>query len=142
MLVVKGIIMSTRKIASLIGVAILAAAALCGRAGATPSSLLADYAALAGRAPDASRGASLFTTRHGRDWSCSSCHGALPVGTGRHTVTGKPIAPMAPAANSDRFSNVEKTEKWFRRNCNDVLGRECTGGEKADVLAWLMTLKP
>jgi len=134
--------MSTRKIASRIAVALLAAAALCGESAATPSSLLADYAALAGRAPDTARGASLFTTRQGRDWSCSSCHGALPVGPGRHTVTGKPIAPMAPAANSDRFSNAAKTEKWFRRNCNDVLARECTAGEKADVLAWLMTLKP
>jgi Domain of unknown function (DUF1924) len=142
MLVVKGITMSTRKIGLLISVSILAAAALCGQARATPSSQLADYGALAGRAPDAARGATLFTTRHGRDWSCSSCHGALPVGSGRHTVTGKPIAPMAPAANSDRFSNAAKTEKWFRRNCNDVLGRECTAGEKADVLAWLMTLKP
>jgi len=35
-----------------------------------------------------------------------------------------------------------KVEKWFRRNCNDVMGRECTAGEKADVLAWLLTLKP
>jgi len=142
MLVVKGITMSTRKIASLIAVAMLSAAALSCQAGATQSSLLADYGALAGRAPDAARGASLFTTRHGRDWSCSSCHGAMPVGTGRHTVTGKLIAPMAPAANPDRFSNAAKTDKWFRRNCNDVLGRECTAGEKADVLAWLMTLKP
>jgi hypothetical protein len=142
MLVVKGITMSTRMIGLLSRVSMLAAAALCGQAHATPSSQLAAYGALAGRAPDAARGASLFTTGHGRDWSCSSCHGGLPVGTGRHTVTGKPIAPMAPAANSDRFSNAAKTEKWFRRNCNDVLGRECTAGEKSDVLAWLMTLKP
>jgi Domain of unknown function (DUF1924) len=142
MLVVKGIAMSTRKIVSLTAVAILAAAAPCGRAGATPPGLLAEYGALAGRAPDAARGASVFTTRHNRDWSCSSCHGALPVGAGRHAVTGKPIAAMAPAANPDRFSNAAKTEKWFRRNCNDVLGRECTAAEKADVLAWLMTLKP
>ena len=142
MLAVKGITMSTLKIALLVSVAMLTAAALCGQARATPSSLLADYGALSGRAPDAARGASLFTSRHGRDWSCSSCHGALPVGAGRHTVTGKAIAPMAPAANLERFSNTAKTEKWFRRNCNDVLGRECTAGEKADVLAWLMTLKP
>jgi mono/diheme cytochrome c family protein len=142
MLVGKGITMSTRTIPLLVAVALSAAAALCGQARATPSSLLADYGAIAGRAPDVARGASLFTSRHGRDWSCSSCHGALPVGTGRHTVTGKPISPMAPAANRERFSSAAKTEKWFRRNCNDVLGRECTAAEKADVLAWLMTLKP
>jgi hypothetical protein len=29
-------------------------------------------------------------------------------------------------------------EKWFRRNCNDVLGRTCTPSEKADVMAYLL----
>ena len=53
----------------------------------------------------------------------------------------RPIQPLALAFNAERFSDVAKTEKWFRCNCNDVLGRECTPGEKADVLAWLMTLK-
>ena len=49
---------------------------------------------------------------------------------------------MAPAANPERFTDAAKSAKWFRRNCNDVLGRECTSAEKADVLAWLVTLKP
>ena len=35
-----------------------------------------------------------------------------------------------------------KVDKWFRRNCNDVLSRECTAVEKADVLAYLNALKP
>jgi hypothetical protein len=48
---------------------------------------------------------------------------------------------MAPAVNPERFSDATKTEKWFRRNCNDVVGRECTPAEKADVLAWLLTFK-
>jgi hypothetical protein len=48
---------------------------------------------------------------------------------------------MAPAVNPDRFADTAKADKWFRRNCNDVMGRECTAGEKADVLAWLLTLK-
>ena len=64
-----------------------------------------------------------------------------PTGTGKHAATGKAFHPLAPAANAERFTNAAKTEKWFRRNCNDVLGRECSAGEKADVLAWLMTLK-
>lgn len=34
-----------------------------------------------------------------------------------------------------------KADKWFRRNCKDVLSRECTAAEKADVLAWLVQLK-
>jgi hypothetical protein len=79
---------------------------------------------------------------HGREWSCASCHGAVPVQGGKHAATGKPIGAMAPAFNSDRFTDAAKTEKWFRRNCNDVAGRECTAAEKADVLGWLLTLKP
>jgi hypothetical protein len=52
--------------------------------------------------------------------------------------TGKAIAPLAPAANAERFTDAGKAEKWFRRNCNDVLGRACTASEKADVLAYLL----
>ena len=74
-------------------------------------------------------------------FSCATCHGARPVAPGRHASTQRDIAPLAPAAHAARFTDTAKTEKWFRRNCNDVLGRECTPGEKADVLAWLMTLK-
>ena len=62
--------------------------------------------------------------------------------TGKHAATGKTIGAMAPAFNPERFTDPAKTEKWFRRNCNDVVGRECTAGEKADVLSWLLTLKP
>jgi hypothetical protein len=29
----------------------------------------------------------------------------------------------------------------FARNCNDVVGRECTLQEKGDVLTWLLSLK-
>lgn len=123
---------------------ILAAAlALAGTAhAATPSEQLAGYSAAAKVAADPARGQKLFTTTGTKDWSCSSCHGATPTGTGKHAATGKAIQPLAPAANAERFADPAKTEKWFRRNCNDVLGRECSAGEKADVLAWLMTLKP
>ncbi len=108
----------------------------------TPAELLAGYSAQAGAAASAERGQQLFTTRHGREWSCSSCHGATPTGVGKHASTGKPIKPMAPAFNPERFTDPAKVEKWFRRNCNDVLGRECSAGEKADLLAWLTTLRP
>jgi len=111
-------------------------------AAATPADLLAGYARDAGATPDAARGQAFFTGTHGREWSCASCHGKLPTGTGRHASTGKPIAPLAPAFEAQRFTDPAKTEKWFRRNCGDVLGRSCTAGEKADVLAWLTTLKP
>lgn len=88
----------------------------------------------------AARGESFFRARHGTDWSCATCHGDRPVSTGRHASTGKPIDPLAPSANPERFTRAEKVEKWFKRNCNDVLGRACTPAEKADVLAYLVTL--
>jgi hypothetical protein len=120
----------------------LAFSATCTTAQAvTPDDQLAGYVAQAGTPAEPARGQQLFTTRHGKEWSCSSCHTALPTVEGKHAGTGKVIGPMAPAFNAERFTDVAKTEKWFRRNCNDVLGRECTPLEKADVLAWLVTLK-
>jgi hypothetical protein len=88
----------------------------------------------------AQRGAVFFKTTHGREWSCTSCHTQNPTAPGRHAKTDKPIAPLAPAANAERFTRPDKVEKWFRRNCNDVLGRVCTAAEKGDVLAYLMSL--
>ena len=117
------------------------ALAAAGAMAATPAEQLAGYSAAAKAAADPARGQKFFATQGTKEWSCSSCHGATPTGAGKHASTGKTIQPLAPAANAERFTDVAKTEKWFRRNCNDVLGRECTPGEKADVLAWLMTLK-
>jgi len=124
----------------------VAAAWLCGTMlavahAATPAELLAGYTAQAGSVSSAVRGQEFFTKTHGREWSCSSCHGATPTQGGKHASTGKSISPLAPAMNAERFVDRAKTEKWFRRNCNDVVGRECTPSEKADVLSWLSTLK-
>jgi cytochrome c peroxidase len=125
--------------------ALVAAAALLAAplvSATTAADALAGYRAVAGATPSAERGRQLFVNQHGREWSCASCHGATPTKTGQHAGTGKPIAPLAPAFNAERFADGPKTEKWFRRNCNDVMGRQCSAGEKADVLAWLLTLKP
>jgi len=123
--------------------ALVAVASLATTArAATPAELLAGYGAQAGAAVSAERGQQLFTTNHGREWSCASCHGAVPKQTGKHASTGKPIGALAPAFNPERFTDFAKTEKWFRRNCNDVMGRECTAAEKANVLSWVLTLKP
>ena len=110
-------------------------------AATTPAELLAGYNTQAGAPGQPARGQKLFTTQ-GRDMSRASCHGALPTQAAKHASTGKPIAALAPAFNPERFTDPAKVEKWFRRNCNDVMARECTPTEKADVLAWLMTLKP
>ena len=107
----------------------------------TPAEQLAAYSAQAGAPAQTARGEQFFTSKHGKDWSCASCHTASPTVDGKHASTGKLISPMAPAFNPQRFTDTAKTEKWFRRNCNDVVGRECSIAEKADVLAWLLTLK-
>jgi Domain of unknown function (DUF1924) len=108
----------------------------------TPAQQLERFAAQAGAAGQAERGRSFFTSTHGGEWSCASCHGNPPTTAGKHATTGKTIHPMAPAAYPAAFSDTAKVDKWFRRNCNDVLKRECSAGEKADVLAWLIQLKP
>ena len=96
----------------------------------------------AGEGPgNAARGQEFFNTTHGSEWKCASCHGAVPTGKGEHAVTHKVIEPMAPAFNPQRFTDAAKVDKWFRRNCKDVLARECTAREKADVLTLLISLK-
>lgn len=109
----------------------------------SPASLMAHYAQQAGvpvSGLSALRGAALYRGEHaGRDGSavsCASCHTENPAQPGR-TRVGKRIEPLAPAANPQRFTDAAKVEKWFRRNCGDVLQRECSAQEKGDFIAWL-----
>lgn len=110
--------------------------------GETPAELLAAYQAKAAAPASPERGKTLFTTNFGQQmgWSCSSCHTADPTRPGRDDVSDKPIKPMAPGVNPHRFTDRSKVENAFRLNCKDVVGRECTAQEKADVLAWLISL--
>lgn len=126
----------------LLGAALAACAAVAAlpTSAATPQDLLAGLRAEAGNAAfSAERGRALYTQRT-TDWSCASCHTTDPRGEGRHAVTGKTISPFAPAANAERFTNPAKVEKWFRRNCNDVLGRQCTTVERGDLLTYVLSL--
>ncbi len=114
---------------------------------ATPQDMLAGWEKAA-RAQDArfsgfsaQRGRELFNTKHGSEWSCASCHTPNPVQPGNHARTHKAISPLAPAGDARRFTDAAKVEKWFTRNCKDVLGRTCTPQEQGDVLAYLLTLK-
>jgi hypothetical protein len=110
--------------------------------GATPAELLKAYSTAAGGAsPSAQRGEQFFNATHGGDWSCATCHGKPPTRAGVHASTGKPIAPLAPAFNAARFTDRSSVEKWFKRNCKDVLKRECSAAEKADVMSYLLQLK-
>ncbi len=115
-----------------------------GAAADTPETVMAHYAQQAGVAPGAlspARGEALYRSEHpgkhgGVRQSCAGCHTASPKQAGQ-TRVGKRIEPLAPAANPARFTDAAKVEKWFRRNCMDVLQRECSAQEKGDFIAWL-----
>ncbi|MES2632059.1 MAG: DUF1924 domain-containing protein [Pseudomonadota bacterium] len=108
----------------------------------TPAAQLARFNAQAERPGQAETGRVFFQSRHGAEWSCASCHGTPPSGQGKHASTGKSIAPLAPAFNLQAFTDTAKVDKWLRRNCKDVTSRECTAQEKADLLAYLVSVKP
>ncbi|MBI2401036.1 MAG: DUF1924 domain-containing protein [Deltaproteobacteria bacterium] len=72
--------------------------------------------------------------------SCTTCHTANP-GTPGKTTAGKVIEPISPVANQQRFTDPKKVEKWFKRNCEWVLERECTAKEKGDFITYMMSLK-
>jgi cytochrome c553 len=68
--------------------------------------------------------------------SCTSCHGSDPRAPGR-TPTGKTIEPVALSASPTRYTDPVKVEKWFKRNCTEVMGRECSAREKGDWLSFM-----
>ena len=68
--------------------------------------------------------------------TCTSCHGTDPRRAGQ-TPTGKVIDPVAVSAAPARYTDAAKVEKWFKRNCNEVLGRACTAIEKGDWLTYM-----
>lgn len=112
---------------------------------ATPASdaLLAQY-----KAAGASK---IDTAKAKRDWarevkneegeiaSCSTCHGTDLGKSGSHEKTKKVIEPMSRKVNAERFTEEKKIEKWFKRNCKETWGRECTAQEKADFLSFLIS---
>lgn len=107
----------------------------------TPSKQLQYWTDKAGSQANSDRGKVFFNSTHGKEWSCSSCHGNPPISSGKHASTNKVIDPLAPSANPDALTDSARADKWFRRNCNDVLGRECLAQEKADVLSYLISIK-
>ena len=102
---------------------------------------LQQWSVQAGTPGNVAKGQTFFNTKHGNELSCASCHGTPPTKDGKHASTGKLIPPLAPAFNPKSFTDTAMVEKWFRRNCKDVLSRECSATEKADVLAYLINLK-
>jgi hypothetical protein len=111
----------------------------------TPAQILAAIKADAAKTAgfqdfSAVRGEKFFQEKHGNELSCTSCHTTNPAAKGKHAKTDKPIDPLAPSANGERFTEMKKVQKWFKRNCNDVLERLCTAQEQGDVLSYLLTI--
>jgi hypothetical protein len=120
--------------------------AVCGAAGPAfgetfePAGL-ASYQRDAGIRADAKRGKDFWLASHqdtdGKSINCTSCHGDDLGKAGKHNKSGKLIEPMSRRVNKERYTDAEKVEKWFKRNCKQVLQRECTAAEKGDVLLFL-----
>jgi mono/diheme cytochrome c family protein len=89
----------------------------------------------------ATAGQKLYTTVGPTQLSCSSCHTDSPKNDGKHAKTNKVIEPIAPSVNAKRFSDLAQVEKWFKRNCNDALGRACTTQEKGDFMTYVLSVK-
>ena len=115
----------------------------------TPQQIIQTYAAEAaarqpGFTPSAKRGEAFFRQRfalNDKMPACTSCHTDSPLNPGQHAVTGKAIRPLAIAANGERFSDPAKVEKWFGRNCKEVVGHACTPAEKADFVAYMSEVR-
>lgn len=139
-----GVIMQ-RKIGLPVIMGVLLFSALAARA-ETPQNFLEEYRLAAKTQNPAFKGFSaaagehFYKNKHGGDWSCASCHTDNPTAEGKHVVTGKAIQPISPNANPARFTDAAKVNKWFKRNCNDVLKRECTPEEKGNVLTYLLSV--
>ena len=121
---------------------VLCVSAVAHAGDTTPAAQLQRFEAASGRLASVDGGRIFFTSTHGSKWTCASCHGEAPTKVSKHASTGKAIDPLAPAANPDAFTDAARVDKWFRRNCKDVLSRECTAAEKSDVIAFLLALKP
>ncbi len=104
--------------------------------------IIKGFATEAGTSLSLERGKALFEAKPGSGKpetpSCTTCHGTSPLNAGE-TRAGKPIEPMAVSKTPERFTDLKKVSKWFRRNCNSVLGRECTPQEKGDFLTYMLS---
>ncbi|BBI99112.1 cytochrome c-type protein SHP [Ferrigenium kumadai] len=124
--------------------AVIGALFMASNAWATPATdgLFARYKSQGAPGFDAERGKKNWTKRvkseGGEMMSCTTCHGDDLTKPGKHNKTSKVIQPMAPSANPERLTDAKKVEKWFKRNCNDAWGRECTAQEKGDFLKFLL----
>lgn len=137
--------MTLRPLSTAVVLCLLAVPALAGDP--ARDALLTDYATQAKQADaaftgfSADRGKLIYVTRHAEakpeTQACAACHGEDPTKAGQNAKTGKVIEPMAVSANPKRFTSKEDVEKWFGRNCREVLNHECSAQEKGDYITFL-----
>ena len=107
----------------------LAATGISHAADTTATQQLAQWSTQAGSPGNVDKGKVFFTTRHGGEWSCASCHGTPPTAQGKHASTGKSIAPLAQAggmasaaahntqaAKRHRFTGLCAEAGWREKN--------------------------
>lgn len=130
------------KIFSMLGLIACVVAATTAHASPASDALLAGYKAAGVSKMDAAKAkqdwAKEVKGEDGTLMSCATCHGTDLSKAGKHNKTSKVIQPMSAKVNAERFTDEKKIEKWFKRNCKDAWGRECTVQEKADFLTFLI----
>jgi hypothetical protein len=106
--------------------------------------ILKSFEVQAGKQFSATEGEKIYRNKRvnskGETISCMTCHTPNPKAEGL-TRANKIIDPLAPVANKERFTDMVKVEKWFKRNCKDVLDRECTVMEKGNFVKFMMSVK-
>jgi hypothetical protein len=113
---------------------LVAAACAVAHAGSGDTQKLLDFYANQAKATDSAFGG--FSAERGESLFRSNSTGGKPD-TPSCTVCH--TNPMAVSANPQRYTDQEKAEKWFGRNCRNVLGRECTAREKGDFITFMLT---
>jgi hypothetical protein len=108
---------------------------------ASANTILDGYKAESNGIFTAAAGEKLYKTVGPNQLACASCHTDSPKNSGKHAKTNKPIEPMSPTVNPKRFTDLAQVEKWFKRNCNDALGRICTTQEKGDFMTYVLSVK-
>lgn len=127
-------------------IVVLVASQAAMAADAARDAILATYATQAkSESPaftgfSAQRGEALYrakNTANSDAASCAACHTDDPTRAGRHVKTGRVIEPVAVSANPKRFTDAEKVEERFIRDCKSILGRACSATEKGDYVAFM-----
>ena len=124
-------------------IAIIFTSLIFNAAHATPvTDLLQQYQAQGAGQFEAQAGKTLWTrsfgvSSEGKERRCATCHTEDLRQTGKHIKTGKSIEPLAPSVNTKRLTDIAEIEKWFKRNCEWTLGRECNAQEKGNFLSYI-----